>query len=69
MNNLALVRKKTGITQLQLAKAIGWGPSRIANYESNIRTPSLANCRLILKGLEKLGFKHTLDEVFPPKEV
>jgi putative transcriptional regulator len=69
MNNLALVRKKSGITQAKLAKTIGWGSSRIANYESNIRTPSLANCRLILKGLEKLGYKHTLDEVFPPKDV
>ncbi|MEA5101461.1 MULTISPECIES: helix-turn-helix transcriptional regulator [Pantoea] len=66
MNNLALIRKKIGISQAVLAKSIGWGPSRIANYESNIRTPSLASCRLILKGLETLGHTLTIDEVFPP---
>ncbi|WP_080078065.1 transcriptional regulator, partial [Salmonella enterica] len=48
--------------------AIGWGQSRIANYELNIRTPSLSDCRSIVEGLKKLGCKCSLDDVFPPSE-
>lgn len=66
MNNIAQQRKKIGISQAVLASAIGWGQSRIANYELNIRTPGLNECRLIVEGLKKLGGECSLDEVFPP---
>ncbi|MTC55261.1 MULTISPECIES: helix-turn-helix transcriptional regulator [Providencia] len=67
MNNIAEQRKKLGISQAVLASSIGWGQSRIANYESNIRTPSLSDCRVIVEVLQKLGAKCSLDDVFPPK--
>ncbi|MGC6580651.1 helix-turn-helix domain-containing protein, partial [Escherichia coli] len=41
MNKIAQQRKKIGVSQAVLASAIGWGQSRIANYELNIRTPGL----------------------------
>ncbi|MCU5775089.1 helix-turn-helix transcriptional regulator [Erwiniaceae bacterium BAC15a-03b] len=66
MNNIAQQRKKIGISQAVLASAIGWGQSRIANYELNIRTPGLNECRQIVEGLKQLGGNCSLDEVFPP---
>lgn len=68
MNNIAKQRKEIGVSQAALASAIGWGQSRIANYELNIRTPSLSDCRSIVEGLKKLGCKCSLDDVFPPSE-
>lgn len=68
MNNIAQQRKKIGVSQAVLAEAIGWGQSRIANYELNIRTPGLNDCREIVEALKKLGCKCTLDEVFPPSD-
>lgn len=67
MNNIAEQRKKLGISQAVLASSIGWGQSRIANYELNIRTPSLNDCRAIVEALQKLGANCSLDDVFPPK--
>ncbi|ENC9771272.1 helix-turn-helix transcriptional regulator [Citrobacter sp. CK183] len=66
MNNIAEQRKKIGISQAALASAIGWGQSRIANYELNIRTPGLQESRLIVEGLNRLGCKCSLNDVFPP---
>lgn len=68
MNNIAQQRKKIGVSQAVLASAIGWGQSRIGNYELNIRTPGLNDCRAIIKGLKKLGCNCSLDEVFPPSK-
>jgi putative transcriptional regulator len=68
MNNIAQQRKKIGVSQAVLATAIGWGQSRIANYELNIRTPGLNDCRVIVEALKKLGCKCSLDEVFPPSD-
>ena len=66
MNKIADQRKKVGATQAKLASILGWGPSRIANYEANSRTPKLEDCRAIVSGLKKLGCKCSLDDVFPP---
>ncbi|EEW9263261.1 putative regulatory protein [Escherichia coli 541-15] len=66
MNNIAEQRKKIGISQAALASAIGWGQSRIANYELDIRTPGLPESRLIVEGLNRLGCNCSLDDVFPP---
>lgn len=67
MNNIANERKKLGITQSSLAGACGWNQSRLANYESGIRTPDLESCRRLVKALNKLGSKTTLDGLFPPE--
>jgi putative transcriptional regulator len=66
MNTIAEQRKKLGISQLVLADVIGWGQSRVANYELSIRKPGLDECRMIVLGLNKLGANCSLDDVFPP---
>lgn len=65
MNNIAVHRKKLGLTQVQLASALGWKPSRLSNYELNIRTPTLNDCRVIVNGFRVLGSDCSLDEIFP----
>lgn len=65
MNNLAKARESIGITQKQLANAVGWNQSRIANYELNIRRPSLDDARRIIKSLNEFGANVSLDAVFP----
>ncbi|MCA1176677.1 MULTISPECIES: helix-turn-helix transcriptional regulator [unclassified Pantoea] len=66
MNQIATMRKQIGVSQAQLAKTIGWGTSRLANYELSIRTPSLNDCRKIVNGLTKLGCECSIDDIFPP---
>lgn len=66
MNTIAEQRKKLGISQAALADVIGWGQSRVANYELSIRKPGLDECRMIVLGLNKLGAGCSLDDVFPP---
>ncbi|WP_223565500.1 helix-turn-helix transcriptional regulator [Pantoea sp. OVA07A] len=69
MNTIAEQRKKLGISQSVLADVIGWGQSRVANYELSIRKPGLDECRMIVLGLNKLGANCSLDDVFPPGRV
>lgn len=65
MNNIASERQKLGISQTQLAEALGWGRSRLSNYESNLREPGLTECRSIIDALNTLGAQCSLDSVFP----
>ena len=66
MNLISKYRKKASISQVVLARAVGWNQPRLANYESNLRTPSLADSRLIVCALNEFGVKCSLDDVFPP---
>lgn len=68
MNNLAKARESVGITQKQLGACLGWGQSRIANYENNKRIPSLADSRKIVEALKSFGATVSVDSVFPPDE-
>ncbi|MGF2656457.1 helix-turn-helix transcriptional regulator [Serratia marcescens] len=68
MNNISQARKKAGITQHQLAEALGWSQSRIGNYEAGTRNPDLSSCRKIVDVLNSLGAECSLDSVFPPKK-
>jgi putative transcriptional regulator len=68
MNNISAVRKKTGVTQQQLADLLGWKQSRIGNYEAGVRTPDLSSCRKIVNALNRLGAECSLDSVFPPEK-
>jgi len=68
MNFISKYRKKGGLSQQALAVQIGWGQSRLANYEVNTRTPSLSDSRLIVSALNELGVQCSLDDVFPPNE-
>lgn len=75
MNKLKKYRDKAKISQYGLAvlcawedgKAIKKSNSRIANYESGYRVPSLDDSRIIVTALKKAGANCSLDDVFPPK--
>lgn len=67
MNLIAEKRKEAGVSQASLAQKLGWSQSRIANYETCKRTPSLSASRLIVSALNEMGLNCTLDAVFPPK--
>lgn len=46
------LRKSTGLSQQLLAEACGWSSqSRIGNYESDLREPSLADLLLLAPAL------------------
>lgn len=66
MNLISNYRKQASISQLALAQHIGWNQPRLANYESNLRTPSLEDSRRIVSSLNSLGVRCSLDDVFPP---
>ncbi|AZG99277.1 TPA: helix-turn-helix transcriptional regulator [Proteus mirabilis] len=67
MNKISMQRKKLGISQAKLAAHLGWGQSRISNYELDIRTPSLCDCRSIVTAFNELGSDCSLDDLFPSK--
>lgn len=70
MNRIAEIRSAAGITQAQLCGQLGWSQGRMSNYESQTRTPTLADSRRIVSALNALGADCTLDDVFPdPAEV
>ena len=66
MSNLKRIREKVGMTQAELADAIGMTQGAIAHYENERRKPGLSECRLIVDALNRKGAKASLDEVFPP---
>lgn len=67
MNLISHYRKQANISQVALAQELGWNQPRLANYESNLRTPSLEDSRLIVAALKSLGVDCSLDDVFPPQ--
>lgn len=68
VNNISIERQKLGLSQSQFAKALGWGRSRLSNYEANLRAPGLTECRSIVETLNSLGGQCSLDSVFPTTE-
>lgn len=66
MNHVRMIREKAGITQAELRRSLGWNQSRLANYESGLRCPGLAEARSIVSALNALGAKCGLDDAFPP---
>jgi putative transcriptional regulator len=68
-NNITTWREKANLTQIELATRCGWtSQSRISNYESGQRVPSLSHCRTIVAALNGAGAQCTFDDVFPPNE-
>lgn len=65
MNRIRTIREGAGILQVALYTELGWPQSRMSNYENGRRKPGLAECRLIVDALNKLGARCTLDQVFP----
>ncbi|QKV63515.1 helix-turn-helix transcriptional regulator [Pseudomonas sp. 43A] len=68
MNLIAEHREKSGIKQKELVVALGWTQARISNYEAGRRIAGLAECRAIVRALNKLGTPCSLDDVFPPEK-
>ena len=66
MNRIAELREAAGITQAALHRKLNWKQSRLANYESGVRPLKLEDARRIVKALNQLGVRCTLDKVFPP---
>ncbi len=66
INKIKDFRRLGNIKSEQLAGVIGWGSSRLRNYENGHRQPNLPDCRRIVHGLNRLGVLCTLDTVFPP---
>ena len=48
---LKQIRENSGLSQRSLATKCGWGPSRISNYESGIRSISLDDAEIISNAL------------------
>lgn len=65
MSNLKKYREQAGATQSGLADLVGMTQGAIAHYENGRRKPGLAECRLIVDALNRLGARCTLDQVFP----
>ncbi|KRV72599.1 helix-turn-helix transcriptional regulator [Pseudomonas citronellolis] len=65
MNRIRETREGAGISQVSLRRQLGWKQSRLANYESGVRTPGLNEAREIVSALVALGADCNLDQVFP----
>ena len=69
MNNIIALRAKHKISQAQLARSIGWQPTRLAHYEHGTRRIRVINAWQVVQGLQRLGVEVSLVDVFPdPKE-
>ncbi|WP_144938424.1 helix-turn-helix domain-containing protein [Pseudomonas alabamensis] len=68
MNQVRTIRERAGVTQAALRRQLGWNQSRLANYESGIRSPGLQEARSIVEALNQLGVSCCLDEAFPPAQ-
>ncbi|MGD6735373.1 LexA family protein [Photobacterium leiognathi subsp. mandapamensis] len=55
-------RKKQGISQKDLADMCGWGPSRISNYESGIRSINLDDADILAKYLDIKPYQILFDD-------
>lgn len=65
MNRIRELREAAGISQAALYRELKWRQSRLANYESGARTPSLKDAREIVKALNALGIACGLSDAFP----
>lgn len=61
--NLEQTRKEKGITQVQLARAVGVSVNTIQAWERNVSTPSLENQKKLDDALNILPFSDHLPEV------
>lgn len=61
--NLEQTRKQKGITQVELARAVGVSVNTIQAWERNVSTPSPENQKKLDDALEVLPFTDPLPEV------
>lgn len=67
MNNLSRYRKKLGLTQANLADALGCTKGNISHYENGRRKADLDMCRNLVTFFNRNGVPVTVDDLFPPK--
>lgn len=65
MQNIRKLRKSAQVTASKLAEKVGVTVSAIYHYETNRRTPDLAQCYEIVKALNELGVACSFYDVFP----
>ena len=51
----ARIRRRAGVTQVQLAELVGVSPLTVSRWERGERTPREANARTYQRVLEELG--------------
>jgi putative transcriptional regulator len=69
MTNLKKLRTERGLTQEQLAKAIGQTQGSVCHYESGSRKPDIPTCHQIAVELSRQGEKVTIEDIFPHQVV
>lgn len=69
MSNLRKYREALKVSQATLAELMGCTQPAVGHWESGRRSPDLETCRELVKSLNKLGAKVSLDDVFPPSEI
>lgn len=65
MNQIKKLRKSLGLKTVELSKVLDCGHSRISNYESGERTPSIEYGHYIVKKFNDLGVSARFEDVFP----
>ncbi len=60
------LREQLGLDQTEMADALGWGQSRLSNYENGIRTPPIEAARELAKFFRDRGLPEiTVDDIYP----
>lgn len=65
MIKLKQMRMARGLTQSQLASAIGQTQGSVCHYESGKRKPDIATCHQIVAALSDPDFQITIEDIFP----
>ena len=63
---LRAYRKKAGMSQLQIAEALGLSQATISQYESGDRTPGIRTIYEVIAVLKKHKVKCSVNDLFPP---
>lgn len=68
MNNIRAFRERIGITQSDLAKAVGCTRGAICHYETERRGMDIHLCRIFIAAFKEHGVELSLDDLFPPRD-
>lgn len=65
MNRLKELRQSAGITQAELAEAMGLSQGAIAHYEKGFRGMKAVSIQKLLRVFSEKGVECTFEDVFP----
>ena len=68
MSNLKILRKKSGLTQKQIAIRVGSSSEAISQIENDVKNPSLKMAQKIAIAISRDGFSYSVDDIFPYKK-